>query len=182
MPRLELTAATLSVKVSKLLTKELTDYFQAGVKETFSTDSQVVLGYIRNDLKRFKVFVAKLVQKIKDHSHVSQWKYMKTSENPADFAWRGLEVKQQDNVKKWFQGPEFLWTDKTLWSDGNIDLETGRDDPELKNQERMFLAKHEVYPVSQLTKMTSDWCKMRRIMALVTLLTKKTQKNTCICV
>ena len=86
MPRLELTAATLSVKVSKLLTKELTDYFQAGVKETFSTDSQVVLGYIRNDLKRFKVFVAKLVQKIKDHSHVSQWKYVKTSENPADLA------------------------------------------------------------------------------------------------
>ena len=52
-PRMELTAATLSVKVSKLLTKKLTDYFQADVKETFWTDSQVVLGYIRNDLKRF---------------------------------------------------------------------------------------------------------------------------------
>ena len=60
-------------------------------------------------------------------------KYVKTSENPANFAWRGLEVKQQGKVKKCFQGPEFLWTDKTLCSDGNIDLETDRDDPELKN-------------------------------------------------
>ena len=72
MPRMELTAATLSVKISKLLTKELTDYFQTDVKKTFWTDSQVVLGYIRNDLKRFKVFVANRVQKIRDHSDVSQ--------------------------------------------------------------------------------------------------------------
>ena len=100
--------------------------------------------------------MAKWVQKIKDHSHVSQWKYLKTSENPADFAWKGLEVKQQDKVKKLFQGPEFLWTDKTFWSDGNIDLETDRDDPELKNQGKVFLTTHEAHTVSQLTKMTKN--------------------------
>ena len=51
MPRMELTAATFPVKMSKLLTKELTDYFQTDLKETFWIDSQVVLGYKRNDLK-----------------------------------------------------------------------------------------------------------------------------------
>ena len=40
------------------------------------------------------------LQKIKDHSDVSQWKYVKTSENQTDFASRGLEVKQQIKVKK----------------------------------------------------------------------------------
>ena len=63
---------------------------------------------------------------------------MKTSENSADFASRRLEVKQQDNIKKLFQGPEFLWTDETLWSDVDINMETDRDDPELKNQGRVF--------------------------------------------
>ena len=177
MPKMELTGATLSVKILTLLTRELTDYFESDVKETFWTDSQVVLGYIRNNLKRFKVFVANGVRKIRDHSDVSQWKYVKTSENPADFALRGLEVKQQDKVKKWFQGPEFLWTDKTIWSDANIDMEADNDDPELKKPGRVFLTKLEVHTVSQLTKMTSEWCKMRRIMALVILLIKKTQKR-----
>ena len=132
------TAAILPVTMSNLLPKELTNYFQTDVKETFWTDSIVVLGYIRNDLNQLKVFVANRVQKIRDHSDVSQWKYVKTSENPAFFGSRGLEVKQQDKVKKWFQGPEVLWTDKTLQSDADIDMETDRDDPELKNQGRVF--------------------------------------------
>ena len=33
--RMVLTAATLPVKILKLLTKELTDYFKTNVKETF---------------------------------------------------------------------------------------------------------------------------------------------------
>ena len=51
------------------------------------------------------------------------------------------------------------------------------DNPELKNQGGMFFTKQENHTVSQLIKMTSDWCKMRRIMALVILFIKKTQKR-----
>ena len=36
--------------------------------------------------------MANQVQKIREHSDVSQWKYVKT-ENPTDFASRGLEIK-----------------------------------------------------------------------------------------
>ena len=100
MPRMEFTAVTLSVKISKLLTKVLIDYLQTDTEETIWTDSQMRREYIRNDLKRFKVFVTNWIQKIRDHSGVSQWKYVRTSENPADFASRRLEVKRQDKVKK----------------------------------------------------------------------------------
>ena len=100
MPRMEFTAVTLSVKISKLLTKVLIDYFQTDTEETIWTDSQMRREYIRNDLKRFKVFVTNWIQKIRDHSGASQWKYVRTSENPADFASRRLEVKRQDKVKK----------------------------------------------------------------------------------
>ena len=45
IPRLELTAATLSVKVSKLIREELQHSIN---KEYFWTDGQVVLGYLQN--------------------------------------------------------------------------------------------------------------------------------------
>ena len=62
IPRLELTAAALSVKVSILLTKELT--IHPIINECFYSDSQVVLGYINSDAKRFMIFVANRVQLI----------------------------------------------------------------------------------------------------------------------
>ena len=54
MPRMELVAATLSVKISALLKRELQMNCD---KEIFWTDSEVTLGYIRNESKKFKIFV-----------------------------------------------------------------------------------------------------------------------------
>ena len=56
IPRLELTAAVVSVRVSEMLRQELQ---YEGVQEMFWTDSKVVLGYIKNDSKTFHVFVVK---------------------------------------------------------------------------------------------------------------------------
>ena len=50
IPRLQQTAATLSVKVASLLKKELN--FDE-VEERFQKDSKVVLGYITNDVQQF---------------------------------------------------------------------------------------------------------------------------------
>ena len=55
MPRMELVAAILSVKQSALLRKELQ---YPDMKETFWTDSQAVFGYIANESRKFKMFVA----------------------------------------------------------------------------------------------------------------------------
>ena len=63
IPRLELTAAVVSVKVSAMLQEEL-DY--KSIEEIYWTDSKVVLGYINNDARRFHVIVANRVQQIRD--------------------------------------------------------------------------------------------------------------------
>ena len=60
-------AATLSVKISALLQKETQ---LLNVKETFRTDSEVVLGYIRNESRKFKVFVANRIELIRDHTDI----------------------------------------------------------------------------------------------------------------
>ena len=62
---MELVAATLLVKISVLLKKELQIPIK---KEIFWTDSEVVLAYIRNEAKRFKIFVANRIELIKHHS------------------------------------------------------------------------------------------------------------------
>ena len=58
IPRLELMAAALSVKISKMLREELDVHVN---NEVFWTDSQVVLGYINSDVCRFKEFLANCI-------------------------------------------------------------------------------------------------------------------------
>lgn len=62
IPRLELTAAVISVAVSSMLKEELELRVD---EEYFWTDSQVVLGYVSNEARRFHVFVANRVQRIR---------------------------------------------------------------------------------------------------------------------
>jgi hypothetical protein len=53
-PRMELTAAVISVNVSSMLPKEL-NYKET--KELYHTDSTVVLGYINNEARRSHTYV-----------------------------------------------------------------------------------------------------------------------------
>ena len=110
--RLELTAATLSVKISKMLKNELDIYVD---DEIFWTDSKIVLGYINSNVRRFKVFVANRVQQIRDHRSPKQWPYVENSSNLADDASQGLDSKKTDQIKRWFDGPSFLWSRKQCW-------------------------------------------------------------------
>ena len=59
VPRLELTAATVSVRVGQMLYEELELKPEA---ITYHTDSKTVLRYIGNEQKRFQIFVANRVQ------------------------------------------------------------------------------------------------------------------------
>ena len=70
IPRLELTAALISAKVSALLRREL-DFDD--IKQVFWSDSRVVLGYINNLSRRFHVFVANRTQQIHDLSSATEW-------------------------------------------------------------------------------------------------------------
>ena len=69
MPRLELTAATLSVKITMMLKETLDIHITS---ESFWRDSQVVLCYIKNKSQRLKIFVFNRVQFIRDHTDVQQ--------------------------------------------------------------------------------------------------------------
>ena len=78
--------AITSIRASKFLQKELR--YEMEIEEMFWTDSEVVLGYISNDARRFHVFVANRVQQIRDHCTTEQWRHVKTTDHPADCAAR----------------------------------------------------------------------------------------------
>ena len=127
VPRLELQAATLSVKSATFLDKEL-DF--PGIDHFFWTDSKVVLGYIKNESKRFHMFVANRVQQIRKTSEPDQWNYVSTAENPADHASRGLTTNEFMS-SNWFSGPSFLWGKEVVAKE--VICEVSSEDVEVKS-------------------------------------------------
>ena len=139
IPRLELSAAVLAVRIDQTLRREL----DVAVDESvFWTDSTSVLKYIRNEDKRFHTFVANRLAVIHSGSVVSQWHHVGTKLNPADHASRGMTAEQLVNNCQWFCGPSFLWQPKEEWPDElEVDETISADDKEVKKSAQVYLTK-----------------------------------------
>ncbi|XP_063412631.1 uncharacterized protein LOC134695338 [Mytilus trossulus] len=110
IPRLELCAAVLSVEIADTLKEQLkldSTYFH------FYTDSNVVLGYLTNETRRFYVYVSNRVNRIRTSSSPSQWSYISTDLNPADVATRSLNTLDLPS-SVYLQGPTFLSQDSDI--------------------------------------------------------------------
>ena len=129
VPRLELMAAVLSVKIAEFLNDEL-DY--DNIRHFFWTDSQVVLGYIANETRRFHVFVANRIQQIRNFSNPEQWYYVNTSMNPADLTSRGMSAVRMAEESLWWRCPNFLSEQTLVLDEIPANIELSSDDPEVK--------------------------------------------------
>ena len=112
IPRLELTAATVAVRLDAQIKRELEIEVDSSV---FWTDSTVVLRYIDNKTSRFQAYVANRVQAIHDLSDPSQWRFVDGAANPADEASRGVSVENFLQSSRWTSAPEFLWKSEDQW-------------------------------------------------------------------
>ena len=108
-PRLELTEAVLTLKISRQLKQELDiEEDISAVEEFLWADYQVVLNYIRNESKRFKVFVANRVQMTRNNTNLSQWNFVRSAYSPGDSASKRVNMTKEAKIKQWFEGPAFL--------------------------------------------------------------------------
>ncbi len=166
VPRLELAAAVVSVKIGAFLQRELdidnmTTYYW--------TDSKVALGYITNDARRFHVYVANRVQHIRDNSEVHSWNYVRTEQNPADIASRGISARDIVNNTLWWKGPNFLQSKESLpVSDTRESVNP--QDPELRkapvhmvHSTSSFVAYNSIL---ERLSYFSDWHRMKRSVAI----------------
>jgi hypothetical protein len=105
LPRLELSGGLL---LSKLMSKILPTLAGHHIKVFGWTDSTAVLGWLQGDSGRWKPFVANRVKQITEVIPPSNWRYVKSSENPADCASRGITGEQLKQHISWWNGPTFL--------------------------------------------------------------------------
>ena len=107
--RLELCSAVLGLELAEFICDQL-DLDISTVK--FFSDSQVVLGYINNETRRFYVYVTNRIDRIRKSAKPSQWSYVTSEENPADQGTRKINVTQlQDSM--WLNGPPFMYCEKS---------------------------------------------------------------------
>ncbi|XP_071941043.1 uncharacterized protein [Antedon mediterranea] len=153
IPRLELAAAVVSVKVASMLKEEI-EY--PNVTEYFWTDSQVVIGYINNEAKRFNTFVANRVQQIHDASTSGQWHYVSSEDNPADIASRGMDAEKLRDCERWWHGPAFLNREK--YTINQLHIEIKDDDVEVR-QAKVFATQVKTELIPDMLRRTSSWHK-----------------------
>ena len=112
IPRLELTAAAVAVKLNCLIRNKL----EHPIDDTiFWTDSTMVLQYIRRESIRFQTFVANRVAMIHEESTPKQWRHVNTESNPADVTSRGAKGSELHKMDLWLHGPMFLRKDEASW-------------------------------------------------------------------
>ena len=105
VPQLELMGAVTAVRLDQLLRKELT---LPVAKSVFWSDSTATLQSIFSSKKRFPVFSANRLAEIERCSDKCDWKYVSTSENPADDVTKGLTVDRFMRKAKWLSAPSYL--------------------------------------------------------------------------
>ena len=81
IPRLELQAAVMAVRMSAMIQKEL-DVSSSQI--TYWTDSTTVLQYIKSETTRFHALVSNRVTEIKEVSDPKSWKHVPGRLNAAD--------------------------------------------------------------------------------------------------
>ena len=109
------------------------------VTHYFWRDSKIVLGYIRNDTRRFKTFVVNRIYQIKENADAEHWSYIQTKENPTDDVPKGWNAEWEISNSQWFRGPSFLQQEKKHKPNQYELVELAADDPELKKETNHLL-------------------------------------------
>lgn len=110
LPNLELCGAELLAKLMDKV-KSAMDI----EAEIFAwTDSTIVLDWIRSNSHK-KVFVANRITKILEHLTPAQWRHIRSKDNPADVASRGICPSQLPQHALWWHGPMWLQESAEKW-------------------------------------------------------------------
>lgn len=121
--RLELCAALLLTKLFKQVVSAL-QYDEKQLSLHAWSDSTTVLAWLNDYPRRWSTFVGNRTTKILEYLPYEKWNHIKSSENPADVASRGLNPEDFLKCDLWWKGPEFLYNDKVINQSRNMNFQT----------------------------------------------------------
>ena len=165
IPRLELCAAVLSAKLDTAIKATLDISI---VSTTFWTDSNIVLAYINNTTRRFKVFVGNRISTIREASEPSQWRHVPSKNNAADILSRGCNAECLPHT--WVLGPSFLHRHKSEWTTSAPDIcEILKDDAEIKNNAEPYASENtnENNPLDRLIDHYSSLSRLKKAVCVL---------------
>lgn len=115
IPRLELNGARLLAR----LLKETTDALGLAPHKTFLwSDSTIVLHWIRTSPHLLQVYASHRVAEIQKLTNTSDWRHVRSQNNPADALSRGQFPSEFLKNEIWFNGPAWLCEPEENWPIG----------------------------------------------------------------
>ena len=112
IPRLELCGTYLLAK----LLHYVRNIYKIPIEDIYAwTDSTIVLNWLDGSPRRFKTFVGNRVSTIIDLIPSQCWNHVRSEDNPADCASRGLFPNELLNHKLWWKGPKWLTMSQSQW-------------------------------------------------------------------
>lgn len=107
LPRLELCSMVILVKLVHQVRQIFKDRVSVSSVDLWS-DSQIALCWIRSHPSRWNIFVSNRVSQIQNLSANCIWRYIPSSQNPADLPTRGIPPQNLIDCNLWWHGPQFL--------------------------------------------------------------------------
>lgn len=111
IPRLELCAAVL---LANLISK-VKNALKLSCPIHAWSDSAITLAWIATPSHKLKSFVANRVSMIQEVLNSEHWRYVKSTENPADYATRCEYAGEIVSLTHWWNGPAFLQAAPEQW-------------------------------------------------------------------
>ena len=124
IPKLELCGAILA---ARLIVYILSKIDRKPFKIYCWSDSKVVLPWVQGHPSRWKTFVANRVNEIKTSLPDAEWRQVRSADNPADLATRGVNPTQLGKLILWRKGPPWLSQPLKAFSQGPEVLDTSEE-------------------------------------------------------
>ena len=125
IPRLELNGAVLACRLREKNIHELTFHCNSVVH---IIDSSIVLSQIHSESHMFNTFVATRISEIQMKSNLSEWYWIESKLNVADYVTKPCKPHKLKLDSMWQRGPEFLYLPQSEWPvKKNVDFETLSD-------------------------------------------------------
>jgi len=129
IPKLELSAAVILTRLVKKVTESIDIVIH---RIYYWSDSTIALAWISTRPHLLKTFVSNRVSEIQSLSNSSEWRHIRTKENPADLLSRGLMPRQLKASSLWWRGPPWLMSEEQEWPANTIAEDTQTQLPEMK--------------------------------------------------
>ncbi|XP_041988227.1 uncharacterized protein LOC121739739 isoform X1 [Aricia agestis] len=175
LPKLELLGALLLSQLMKKVLEIL--YTSKEIHLHAWTDSMIVLGWLHGDISKWKQFVATRIRHITNVIPAKYWRHVKSEENAADCATRGLSSISLYNHSLWWEGPKFIQENQQ-----RADLETYQEPTIEKKKNHSVQAALQSSSDSIIYKLLNEMSSITRVAKIIAWVSRfiyRARKNVC---